>query len=590
MYHKPVILGYVRVSSEQQKRDQKGIRRQITVVTEASEQLSKDHSIPFVDVVRDEGLSAFHRTNVEEGILGDIISGKYIPSGSILVIENYDRFSRSDALYVLSKLKEIIDHGISVFVCHQSKMIDSVSILDTSNILMSVMQISLAHEESMKKSNRMKAIYSKQIEEAKKGTGKIRIGGVPSWITKRDDQYVFMPERVKTLRKIIDMYIGGMGAGQIAGKLNDDNVPIFKTHTHKKSHGRKRTTDKWHSSFISRVLYNEALIGVAKFKYDGEEIKIPNYFPKVINRSEYNQIEVIRKQRTTGQGRGGRKGVITGFLTGNNMTKCFYCGSGMIQKFDARHKRGNGKHSRNVVCSGFVKKYTHDHCSGGTMGLFHLENSILRYCSDEINWSEVFGDESATINGLKNQLADKEDELAKLNKRQHKLMNLLLDDDDDEMLKEKYKQQKKQINGLKIVIQGLNDEISVHSGESSTIKEQFLEILENAEEGELSEDVRMKLRVVLPKFIEKIEIANYGVYIKKGHKLDEYVRNLDEVGVDEESKEMFLTRATNKDRSNGCVYVKFKTGEHMYLHPKPSESGQLRVWKTGENRTWIEAE
>ena len=72
----------------------------------------------------DLGVSGWTGENIEKGALGDFIAalkaGK-IPKGSVLIVENWDRFSRLMPMDAYTKLGEIIKAGVDVVTLEDGK-------------------------------------------------------------------------------------------------------------------------------------------------------------------------------------------------------------------------------------------------------------------------------------------------------------------------------------------------------------------------------------------------------------------------------------------------------------------------------------
>ncbi|MGL6258841.1 recombinase family protein [Vibrio sp. WXL210] len=568
-HKKPCILGYLRVSSDKQARDGKGIKRQTDVVTMAGERLENDLSLPWVGTVADEGLSAFHGVNTSEGIMSDIIGGAMIPSGSVLVLENFDRLSRQDPLEVLSILKRILDQGIRVYIAHREELIDSVSIADTSQILTSILSISLSHEESLKKSKRMTAVYDKQLKDAKTKSGAVKIGRAPAWLQRDKDQsWVLIPERAKIVREIVDMSLAGMGAGMIAKELNERGEAPFRT-----VQGQKRnhndTSGVWHSSTISRMIKNRALIGEATFNRAGDDpVVVDGYYPKVINMANFLKLQEIIASRGTGGGKG-RNSLVQAMLTGQRLCVCGYCGSGIIAKSDGRSRRPNAKVTRSLVCSGYVKKYSLQ-CAGGSMNAEKLEHALLMFCASKVNFSDAFGDEAEELEKAKIALADEQAILAKLTSQQSKLIELFtLTDGDDPLLKEKFTQGREAIKQATEKVGELEDVINSMVGDETTIQDQYMELVSMVDGDGIPDDLRLKLKILIHRFIERITIYTYGT----GYKTDPeaHADKLRAMGVDEDVIAHALEVGTTKDRTQGVAVVEFKTGAVSVIRPMAEE-------------------
>src|SRR5690606_2495179 len=95
-----------------------------------------------------------------QGKLSEFIKqiGKKVPKGSWLVIENLDRISRDDALSALDIFKSILSKDITI-VTGMDERVYTYQDLKTNmiDLILSVMQFTRAHDESVTKKNRVEA-------------------------------------------------------------------------------------------------------------------------------------------------------------------------------------------------------------------------------------------------------------------------------------------------------------------------------------------------------------------------------------------------------------------------------------------------
>src|SRR5690348_15507597 len=111
---------YIRFSSAAQS-DGDSFRRQ----WERTKEFCRNHNLDLADTrFEDLGVSGWTGKNIEKGALGDFIAavkaGK-IPKGSVLVVENLDRFSRLKPRKAYAKLAEIIENGVDVVTLEDGK-------------------------------------------------------------------------------------------------------------------------------------------------------------------------------------------------------------------------------------------------------------------------------------------------------------------------------------------------------------------------------------------------------------------------------------------------------------------------------------
>lgn len=318
----PTAYSYIRFSrAEQLKGD--SLRRQ----TELSEQYAQEHNLTLDQSFRlyDLGISAFDGSNLRKGALGGFLkaveSGR-IQRGSFLLVESLDRLSREQVLSALEVFTSIMRNGITIVTLADGMKYNEDSIATNySNLVMSIMIMARAHEESLTKSKRIKSAWQNKRNNIaeKKLTAQC-----PRWLALSTDKtnFTFIPERVAIIKEIINWSLNGIGQALIAKRLNERKEKHFSDHG-----------NGWHTSYISKILNSPALYGEfqphlwidGKNQPHGEPI--PNYFPPLMTKEEFLVMKNTRGLRQFG--RTGKRGVnVPNLLSG--LVKCGYCGSSMV--------------------------------------------------------------------------------------------------------------------------------------------------------------------------------------------------------------------------------------------------------------------
>lgn len=160
MPRRPKAYSYVRFSSPEQAKGD-SLRRQ----TEAAERYAAANGLDLDQTLtlRDLGVSAYTGRNVREGaalrdFLNAVERGR-VPKGSVLLVESLDRLSRQTARTALRTLEEIVLKGVDVVTLSDGKRYDEKAI-DGMDLLMAMMVMMRAHEESAMKSSRVKASWA----------------------------------------------------------------------------------------------------------------------------------------------------------------------------------------------------------------------------------------------------------------------------------------------------------------------------------------------------------------------------------------------------------------------------------------------
>lgn len=217
---------YIRMSTDAQLKGD-SLRRQIEKTRQfASEQgLVLDEAFELKDI----GLSAFDGTNVEKGELGKFLqavkSGQ-VEKGSYLIVESLDRLSRQKVNQSLRMLLDLLDAGINVATLIDRRTYTPES-SDPFELMMSVALMARANDESLHKSERVRAAWGSKRKNASQ---KIITAKCRGWLKPKADRTGFdaIPERVDLIKRIFSETADqGIGAGSIARRLNQDRIPSF---------------------------------------------------------------------------------------------------------------------------------------------------------------------------------------------------------------------------------------------------------------------------------------------------------------------------------------------------------------------------
>jgi DNA invertase Pin-like site-specific DNA recombinase len=250
--------------------------------------------------LRDLGVSAFRGKNAATGALAgflDAVKTGRVAPGSVLVLENLDRLSRDEVGNAVSLFIGILNSEVAIVTLSPEVEYSRDSINDLPTILQAVMQFCLGHEESRKKSDRLRNAWE---EKRRNIAMKPLSGKCPSWLRLSADgtAWELRPEVVALVRRIFRMAIDGFGCYSIARTLNQEEVPGF-------------TGRPWQHSCIGLLLRNRAVLGEFRphrgryqtRKPTGEVL--PNYYPAILDEATFNLAQQALEGR---KGRGGPSG------------------------------------------------------------------------------------------------------------------------------------------------------------------------------------------------------------------------------------------------------------------------------------------
>jgi DNA invertase Pin-like site-specific DNA recombinase len=362
----PKAYSYIRFSTpEQQKGDSS--RRQ----TELSQKYAEAHGLTLDEnlTYRDLGVSAFDKSNIRNGELGAFLraidSGAVEP-GSYLLVESLDRLSRAKVTDALEVFMSIINRGIRLVTLADGREYSKEKINEQfTELIISIVVMSRAHEESLTKSRRLKEAW-----KAKRG----RIGDTkltemaPGWLKLNEDRtaYSLIPDHVELVQRMFEWSKDGIGSETIARRLNQQSLPTWGT----------RSADQWHASYIKKILDNRAVLGefqphtLVNGKRIPEGDPAPDYFPRIVSDEEFVLAKTARQSRRTNST--GRKGqtfsnLFSGFL------RCGYCNGSMVYV----NKGHSGPRAKLLVCA---RAKAGNGCHYVPWEYPQFERSVLTYC------------------------------------------------------------------------------------------------------------------------------------------------------------------------------------------------------------------
>lgn len=367
--------------------------------------------------LRDEGLSAYHQRHVTQGALGVFlraIEDGRIASGSVLVVEGLDRLSRAEPIQAQAQLAQIINAGITVVTASDGREYNRAGLkAQPMDLVYSLLVMIRAHEESDTKSKRVKAAIRRQCEGWMAGTfrGLIRNGRDPQWVQWTGDAWELMPERVLAVRRALELYRQGLGAGRAANLMHQE--------------GYKLTEWGISGLQIYRMIKLPALRGVKRLSVGGEDYELEDYYPRILSDVEWGELQHLAGQRLRRRG----AGEIPGIITGVGLTYCGYCGTALVAQNIMNRRRPDGSLSdghRRLQCTSYSKQ---GGCSaGGSCSVVPIERALLNFCSDQFNLQRLLevGDDGQ---GIQHQLAAANAEADKISTQLGRVTEALLADD-----------------------------------------------------------------------------------------------------------------------------------------------------------------
>ncbi|TKJ85471.1 recombinase [Pseudomonas koreensis] len=347
------VFSYVRFSSAKQSAGDSYERQ-----TKAAKAFAASKGLELADpkeyLFFDAGRSAYKGKHVDDTselarFLSYVEDGT-IPTGSFLVIESLDRLSREKVRDALPRFLDLLAKGINVFTSLDQRLYTKD--FDVTDLLVSIISMSRAHEESATKGSRVSSAWRKKQADARatgKPLGKLR----PLWLDVTPDGYALNTDHAQVVRRIFDLSTQGHGSRNIAATLNQEGIPAF-------SAGRKNFSGLWGFSTVRHILDSRTTLGEYQPHFfidgvrtpDGEPIK--GFFPAVVDEETFYRAQAARGSR--------RLHKITKQTANFNVMAgiffCFDCGAAMHLQSQRGHKYYKCSHSIRGMCSAGVVSAT----------------------------------------------------------------------------------------------------------------------------------------------------------------------------------------------------------------------------------------
>ncbi len=507
------VYSYIRFSTPEQKLGDSQ-RRQLTAArtfAESETELKFNETLEMIDA----GRSAYHGHHRKKGVLGMFlrsVENGDVTTGSILCVENADRLSREG---VGSTLRDIIfklfDKGITLVTLSPKEWYEP-GCEDDVKFLALLLYLARAHDESLRKAGLSKANWQQKREKLIEHGVKMT-AHCPGWLKPKKNKegeltdFDIKDGAKSVLRLIFTMKLQGQGKVAITKKLNSEKT-VWQP-------PRKKG---WTECYIQKIFNSRSLIGeyqphkqVKKKNKAGEfeDVREPagpviaNYYPAALDEGLFHKVQALMKRNT---GQGGQTGRATNLFTG--IARCGYCG-GVVTPINKGGNRGyfflceNGR--KGIKCSSHRISYS------------EVENIVLKSCV-EIKPEQILSSadkQSQRCQLLRERISG---HTAKLRAKTEQVDNLMANLTATKIpaMVERYEKQIAKYDDeiLQIKKQKANDEkelqIQEQNGKSLIKWKKDLTLLQKEISKNNNAELRLRLRMHLREFIEKIEIFADG--------------------------------------------------------------------------------
>jgi DNA invertase Pin-like site-specific DNA recombinase len=285
---------YVRHSTKDQK-DGDSVRRQ----REQAEKLAAQHGwlIDTSFPMYDDGRSAFHKDNITKGALGQFMqaveSGR-ISAGSVLIIENWDRFSRGELSFVVPKFYWLLNKGIKIACSATGRVYDKLNIDTGFDSMEITLMMTLANMESVRKSDMIKKEWAER-RKTREPRGKT----CPAWVRPKEDGtgYELIAQHAATIRQIHEWAQTGLGAHRITQALRDNPELYPVMGKSRRRRNGEVAAARWTVPYVQLILDTRRTYGIyepaqrinGKRVYTGELYH--DYYPAVITQAQWEDTQ-----------------------------------------------------------------------------------------------------------------------------------------------------------------------------------------------------------------------------------------------------------------------------------------------------------
>lgn len=487
MSAKPVCISYLRFSRPEQLKGD-SIRRQLTL----GEQWAAAHGLTIADSFRDLGVSAYRGRNAAEGNLSRLLklvdSGK-IPKGSVLLIEQLDRLSRNALLEALELFLSIIRRGIKIVTLMDGMEYDRESLnRNMMGLQYSLMQMSLAHEESAKKAERLAHAWVGKRAKIKE---KPLTRQLPAWLKIEGGKIVIDEEKAAVVRRMVKLALDGHGLGAITQKMNAEFQGLARV-------------KYFQRSYVFKILHSRALIGEFQphrnvFK-DGKKSREPvgepihDYYPALLNERAFY---AVQKQLASRHKSGGPRTQFVNLFQGT----LFDANDGTTFQLQNKGPDQGRRYSSAGSILGLkgASKYI-------SFPVQAFEQAFLWQFHDQFLPAFMKQDDD----GLQGEIDALEGRIAELDRKVEKIQQAMLDAEAENVtsvvgMLAKLDAQRKQ---LVAKLDDLRHQQAANSlGRAKTIGGAAVALIEKHKAGGLTNDERTELRGIIKQVVERIDAA-----------------------------------------------------------------------------------
>lgn len=500
---------YARFSSDKQAEGY-SLERQLTQGRAYIERMGWSHS-PEREI-KDEGMSAFHARNREEGAALFEFERRaregHFKHGVVLCVENIDRLSRQGAKASAQLIWMLNEHGVSVATWHDQRIYRSGGDSDMMDIFSIVIKAQVANEESVKKSKRSLASWAKKKENIRQGSKVAMSNSIPAWLAVDPETKIMLPipQRVAVLNEIFDWYNEGVGVTNIVRRLNLRHEPSWTVGARiKKNYG-------WGESYVHRLLVWRAVLGEYAYR---DELLALDHYPQVISAEKFAKAQAVRATKA----RSGGSSEYSGNNLFRGLVRCGHCHgvARFIRKGDhsSRYVNAAGeavvyarKHASYLMCD-FARRG--HRCGNRTQTPYDpLERAIVAYFLSD---ADGLFEDTGEIETLKARLAEQK---RRIDGKHRQLVNIaeVIAETPVKALAQKAQALEAEIEAMEADWADLAKQLEIANGAGSPTENlallRSLEDRLHSSDAGSRQDARAKTNIALHTIIDRVEIWDDG--------------------------------------------------------------------------------
>ena len=372
----------------------------------------------------------------------------------------------------------------------------------------------------------------KKVKEVQRLNGELTSGLAPYGYLVKDKKYIIDEEASAVVKKIFDLYLGGLSTSKIAYKLNDEKIDSPKVHLNKLKNKKDINNNVyWCTSKVNKILKCRNYIGEliqgktttlsnkvkVSTKVDEDNwVVIKNHHEPIIDIDTFNKVQDKLNENKNGNFiRNSYPSIFKGYL------KCYDCKKAMVKMTCNKY---NDKIYFNYDCLTY-RRISKNLCSTHLITYDKLKQVVLEQITNDIDYLVKFEQNnnieysnSDDLIKIKKDIDNTTDEIKSINKMNNSLLHDLKDNlitiDDYKYYSASYDDK---LSILNKKLNELKDQEFMYSQEERMIKDFILKFKKYIGIKELTEDIIKDL----------IEI----IYIKKENKIE--IKYLDQEVFDE---------------------------------------------------------